>query len=168
MSEIGMSEQKNSWLLISSTVLRIAIGWHFLYEGLLKVVNSDWSAAYYLSNSSGPFSSFFQGLEANASMLATIDFLNQWGLTLIGISLIVGLFSRWASLAGILILSLYYLSNPPFIGNAGAASLQGHYMIVNMHLIEIVALWILFIIQDSKVYGLDSFFSKRASKSLSF
>ena len=35
--------------MIAVVVLRILIGWHFLYEGLSKLMNPGWSAAGYLS-----------------------------------------------------------------------------------------------------------------------
>lgn len=47
------------WQILALTILRITIGWHFLYEGLLKVINPEWSAVSYLNNSTGPFASIF-------------------------------------------------------------------------------------------------------------
>jgi len=38
----------SSYLL---TVLRILIGWHFLYEGITKLINPAWTAKYYLLGS---------------------------------------------------------------------------------------------------------------------
>ena len=32
------------------TIIRVAIGWHFLYEGCIKLFAADWSAASYLNN----------------------------------------------------------------------------------------------------------------------
>jgi len=154
-------ESRQNAILLSAAILRMAIGWHFLYGGLWKVFDPDWSAATYLSNASGPFSSFFQNLAANPQLLSTIDFLNQWGLAAIGLSLILGLLSRWASVAGMFLLALYYLSNPPFIGNESAEVYQGQYLIINANLIELVALWVLYYIQDSKVFGLDYFLKPR-------
>ena len=40
------------------------------------------------------------------------DFLNVYGLILIGLALFIGLFSRVASLAGALLLTLYYFAYP--------------------------------------------------------
>ena len=36
------------WIL---TILRIFVGWHFLYEGIVKLFNPDWSSASYLMES---------------------------------------------------------------------------------------------------------------------
>lgn len=163
MSNKRIKINQTNWKLISLTVLRIAIGWHFLYEGLLKVSNPDWSAGDFLSNAEGPFASLFKGLALNPTLLELTDFLNQWGLVLIGISLILGLFSRWACLGGILLLGLYYFANPPFIGLAGTSLAEGNYLIVNKNLIEMLSLWILFQYSDSKVFGLDRFINSKAS-----
>lgn len=43
-------------------LLRIAIGWHFAYEGLYKIVEPDWRATGYLVQSSGPFRPTFRGM----------------------------------------------------------------------------------------------------------
>ena len=49
-------------------VLRIAIGWHLLYEGITKLqtyqseTTANWSAEGYLRNSSGPFKEHFRNL----------------------------------------------------------------------------------------------------------
>ena len=31
--------------MIAITVLRVVVGWHFLYEGVAKVTSASWSAA---------------------------------------------------------------------------------------------------------------------------
>jgi thiosulfate dehydrogenase [quinone] large subunit len=41
------------------TLFRAAIGWHFLYEGLVKLWNKNWSAESYLLNATGPFAAFY-------------------------------------------------------------------------------------------------------------
>jgi thiosulfate dehydrogenase [quinone] large subunit len=152
---------KINWQLISLTVLRIAIGWHFLFEGMLKVLNSDWSSVYFLNNSLGPFASVFKGIAAHPGLLVIADFLNEWGLVAIGLSLILGLLSRWASLGGMLLLALYYFANPPFIGVGDSSMMEGNYLIINKNLIELFALWVVFLFNDSKVFGLDRFVGTR-------
>ena len=39
--------------------LRLAIGWHFLYEGLMKLYNPDWTAFGYLASAQGPLGGAF-------------------------------------------------------------------------------------------------------------
>lgn len=143
------------WQLIALTTLRITIGWHFLYEGLIKVMNPDWSAISYLNSARGPFASLFKSLASNSAAIESINFLNQWGLVIIGLSLMIGLFSRWACLGGMVLLALYYFANPPFIGLDNASITEGNYLIVNKNLVEIFALWVLFQFPSSKVTGID-------------
>ena len=150
------------WQIIALTILRIAIGWHFLYEGLRKVNNPEWSAASYLNNATGPFASIFTSLATNSVTLGIIDILNQWGLVIFGLSLMIGFLSRWACVGGMALLALYYFSNPPFIGLGYASVAEGNYLIVNKNLIELFALWVLFQFPSSKDFGLDRFFGNKA------
>lgn len=159
MKELLKNSKEGNWQIIPLTVLRIAIGWHFLFEGLLKVTNPEWSAAYFLNNATGPFAGLFQGIAQHAVLLGITDFLNEWGLVVIGFSLMIGLFSRWACLGGMLLLGLYYLANPPFIGLGDGSASEGNYLIVNKNLIEFFALWVLFKFRDSKIFGMDRFFA---------
>jgi thiosulfate dehydrogenase [quinone] large subunit len=79
----------------------------------------------------------------------------MWGLTAIGLGLICGCFVRWASIAGMVLLGLYYMVNPPFIGLNYAAPTEGSYLIVNKNLIEMAALYILIIFPTSTIIGID-------------
>jgi thiosulfate dehydrogenase [quinone] large subunit len=105
----------------------------------------------------------FKSIALNPTMLGLADFLNQWILVFIGISLMLGLFSRWACLGGMLLLGLYYFANPPFIGLGDASMTEGNYLIVNKNLIELIALWVLFQFPSSIVFGIDRFFGKKVS-----
>ena len=125
--------------------LRTLIGWHFLYEGVAKLSNPDWSAAGYLLDSQGFMSGFFHSLAYKPSLLQTVDFLNEWGLVLIGLGLILGLFTRLSVFAGIVLLALYYLSHPPFPGMTFAVPSEGSYLIVSKTLIELAALLVLYV-----------------------
>ena len=154
-SSLGSSQ----WTAL--VVLRILIGWHFLYEGLVKVLNPNWTAAEYLAESQGMFSGLFTWFVAEPSRLAVVDVLNKWGLVLIGLGLIAGLFTRWATLSGIVLLGLYYLCNPPFPAYTYSMPSEGSYLIVNKVLIEAVALWVLFVIPTGKVVGLDRLLGAR-------
>ncbi len=117
---------------------------------------------FYLNNATGPFASLFKSLASNATTLKITNLLNQWGLVLIGLSLILGLLSRWACMGGMVFLALYYFANPPFIGLVDASMAEGNYLIVNKNLIEIFALWALFQFPSSKVFGMDGFIHSSA------
>jgi thiosulfate dehydrogenase [quinone] large subunit len=43
-------------------ILRILIGWYFMYEGLAKVFNPNWSSYPYLLDSKGLFAPIFISL----------------------------------------------------------------------------------------------------------
>jgi thiosulfate dehydrogenase [quinone] large subunit len=102
--------------MIAITVLRILVGWHFFYEGLTKLTAPSWTAAGYLKQARGPFGEMFRGIAADPIMLANADLVTMWGLTIVGLLLILGLFTRLASVAGIGFILLFYFATPPFIG----------------------------------------------------
>jgi len=72
-------QSHSGWQIFSLTFLRVLIGWHFLYEGLIKLFSSPtWSAESYLSGSIGPFSGIFNAVASNPVLLSVVDFLNIW------------------------------------------------------------------------------------------
>ena len=146
--------------LSSLVILRVLIGWHFLYEGLCKLVNPDWSSVGFLLDSRGAFSGLFFSLASNPALLRIIDFLNVWGLIAVGLGLILGVLSRYAIAGGMTLLALYYLSHPPLVGFKFSAPSEGSYLWVNKNLIEIAALWILYMFPSSDLIGLDRFIWK--------
>ncbi|MBN1765209.1 MAG: DoxX family membrane protein [Sedimentisphaerales bacterium] len=137
------------------TILRFAIGWHFLYEGMVKVVQTDWTAAAYLAESKWLFSDVFHWIVANPTAMAIVDFLNVWGLILIGAGLMLGCLTRLSSVAGILLLLLYYLANPAMPDMARGTGAEGNYLIINKNLIEMIALIIVILVPTGKFMGLD-------------
>ena len=134
------------------TLLRAAIGWHFLYEGITKVLQESWSSSGFLLHTSGSLAPFYHWLASTPFLLHTTDFLNIYGLILIGIALFVGLFTRFAALAGTLLLTLYYFAYPPF-GNLLMSS-DAHLFIVDKLFIEAAALLFLSIYKV-RGYSLD-------------
>jgi thiosulfate dehydrogenase [quinone] large subunit len=144
-------------------ILRMLIGWHFLYEGIVKLWNPNWSAGGYLADSAGPFKNLFYWMAGNSSVLSIVDVMNTWGLILIGLGLIVGLFTRWAIIGGIVLLIFYYLSHPALVDVSYALPSEGSYLLVNKNLIEAFALAVLLVFPTSHVFGLDQFLTKRTS-----
>jgi len=136
------------------TILRVAIGWHFLYEGLSKILQENWTASGFLLNTSGFFSGFYHGIASSPALLRISDILNMYVLLLIGIALFIGLFSRIASLAGAILLTLYYFAYPPF-GNPLMNISEGHLFIVDKLFIESAALLFLFFYPE-KGFSIDT------------
>ena len=64
--------------------LRLLVGWHFLYEGVIKLQNPYWTSADYLAQSQSFLAGAFHWLAADPARLALVDTLNRWGLVLIG------------------------------------------------------------------------------------
>ena len=93
--------------------LRFAIGWHFFYEGMSKAANAYWTSAGYLDQSQGFLSEWFVDMASNPGTLALVDFLNVWGLILVGLGLMLGGLTRPATFFGIFMLALYYLATTP-------------------------------------------------------
>jgi thiosulfate dehydrogenase [quinone] large subunit len=135
--------------------LRVLIGWHFLYEGVAKLTKPGWSAAGYLLQSRGVFSGLFRWMASDPNVLAIVNSLNMWGLTLIGIGLVLGCFTRLASAAGILVILLFYLCNPPFVGYFYSIPTEGSYLIVNKNLVELAALAVVLVTGSGRAAGLD-------------
>ncbi|MFA9389844.1 MAG: DoxX family membrane protein [Prolixibacteraceae bacterium] len=137
---------------LAITLFRCAIGWHFIYEGLSKLLSENWSAAGYLSNAVGPLAGFYHWLGQSDGLMSLINPINVYGLLLIGLALFLGLAIRYASLAGILLLILYYFAYPPF-GATFPGYTDGSLFIVNKNFIEAMALVVLILFRD-KGYGI--------------
>lgn len=161
MKNHNIQSNYSSWQLFALVAVRALIGWHFLYEGLIKITDPTWSAAPFLRAAHGPFAGFFKSMASNSAILDAVNFCNEWGLVLVGLSLIIGLLSRWACLGGMILLIMYYLSNPPFIG-ADLSAAEGSYLLVNKDLIELFTLLLLFFFPTGNIIGLDRFFHRQA------
>lgn len=162
---MGYEKSYNNFQLSTLVLLRVLIGWHFLYEGIAKLIKPGWSAAGYLLQSKWIFSGLFHWMANNETVISIVNMLNIWGLILIGFALMVGLLSRFASIAGIVLILLYYLCNPPFVGLYYAIPSEGNYIIVNKNVIEMAALLVVFSLPTSQIIGLDYLILKLIKKS---
>ncbi len=144
--------------------LRFLIGWHLLYEGIYKLAHPEWSSSAFLDGSQWIFSGLGDWIVSNQGVLNVVDLLNTWGLIAIGLGLVLGLFTRTAAIAGAVLIGMYYLFNPPFIGLDIAGPTEGNYLIVNKNLIEAVMLLLIAVAPASRLYGLDSLLATRKAK----
>lgn len=133
-------------------LLRIGLGWLFLYAGITKVLNPEWSAAGYLRGASA-FQGFY-GWLASPGMLPLTNFVNEWGLTLIGVSLIIGLLVRWSAVAGALIMLMYYLP-------LGFPYPNEHALVVDEHIVYALAFLVLAAFGAGRIWGLDAKLAKK-------
>jgi len=156
---------------IALVVLRTVIGWHFLYEAYYKIWSPAWgptgtplprwTAAGYLKGASGPLASLFQRM-VDGGGTPWIDRSVKIGLVLIGLSLILGLFTRIGAIAALLFLSLVYLLYLPLTGVPQPGN-EGTYLIVNKTLIEAAAVFVLLTFDTGKIAGLDLLLRRRKS-----
>jgi len=144
-------------------VLRTLIGWHFLYEGLVKLVWPAWtragvpmgrfSSAGYLRSSTGPFADVFRAF-ADASWLPWLDLLMAWSLLLVGLGLMLGLFTQLACAGALALLALFYLSWLPTRGVYEPGT-EGNYLFVNKNLVEAAAVFVVLAFRTGRIAGLD-------------
>lgn len=122
-------------------VLRIMLGWIFLWPfldkafglGVTTTVSKAWmnggspTAGFLKMATKGPFSDLFHSMAGNP----VIDWLFMLGLLGIGVSLILGIYMKIASYAGMLLLALIFVSVLPPANNP----------IIDEHIIFIVILY---------------------------
>lgn len=148
---------------IALVVLRTLIGWHFLYEGYYKLLLPGWSSAGvplqpwtsagYLKAASGPLAGLFQWM-LDIGWIGWMDTTVKISLLLIGLSLILGLFTRVGCWGAIFFLTLFYMLSVPLSG-APQTGNEGTYLIVNKTLIEGVAVFALLVFDTGALAGLD-------------
>lgn len=131
--------------------LRISFGILFFYAGITKVINPNWSAVGYLKGAQ-TLSEFYNFL-LQPSILPIINFINAWGLTLLGISLLLGIFVRLSSRLGALLMLLYYIPilHFPYVGTNS--------FLVDQHIIYIFSLLLLGSVKAGRYLGLEKWCS---------
>ncbi len=136
---------------LALVVLRTLIGWHFLYEGYYKLLRpawgrdgvplEAWSAAGYLRAATGPFAGIFHAL-GNSPWIGTLDVIVALALVVVGLSLLLGIFTRAGCIGALALLTLFYLSAIPMSGIPEPRA-EGAYLLVNKNLIEAAAVVVL-------------------------
>lgn len=150
-TELSYSKSQLTWLMM----LRLFIGWHFMYEGLVKIMNPHWTSLPYLLDSKGPASSFFITLTQNPDLMSFINLANEYALLLIGLGLTLGFLYRLSSVGGMILLIMYTLSHPSFVGASYLMPFEGSYLWIDKNLVEFAALGLLCVYPTSRVLGLD-------------
>jgi thiosulfate dehydrogenase [quinone] large subunit len=147
----------------SLVLLRTIIGWHFLYEGCYKLMVPGWSrageplrawsAAGYLRSSSGPLADTFRAM-AETAAVGWIDVLVPVGLVLVGLSLMLGLFTQAGGFGALAFLSVFYAASIPTSG-APTPGAEGTYLLVNKTLVEWAAALVVLMARTGEIAGLD-------------
>jgi thiosulfate dehydrogenase [quinone] large subunit len=148
---------------VALVVLRTLVGWHFLYEGLYKLIGpawsrageplAHWSSAGYLRGATGPLAGAFHAL-AGSPLLPYVDRAMPVALLVVGLLLTLGLFTRAACVGALVLLALFYVSAIPTAGVPQAGA-EGAYLLVNKNLIEAAAVFVVLAFRSERVAGLD-------------
>ena len=159
---------------IGLVLLRTAIGWHFLYEGYVKLVSPAWSrsgtplapfsSAGYLQGATGPFADLFRWL-ARPEWLPWIDGAVAVALVVAGLMLMLGLLTQLGCAVAALLLTAFYLSAIPLTG-LPLPRAEGTYLIVNKNLIELLAVLVLMAFRTGRMAGLDLLLRRPAAPTL--
>ena len=136
---------------ISLFLLRISTGWLMFYAGITKVLNPEWSAAGYLKGAK-TFVGFYQWL-TSPGILPVVNFVNEWGLVFLGVSLILGIGVRLSSILGAILMLLYYFPILDF------PYPNPHSYLVDEHIVYIFVLLLFASLRAGRVWGLENWCS---------
>lgn len=79
----------------------------------------------------------------------------RYGLVAVGVCLLIGLLTRTASVGGAMLLLMFYLAMPPLPGWPDNPRAEGHYLVINKNIIEMLALLALATTRSGRWAGLD-------------
>ena len=130
--------------------LRLAMGWVLFYAGVTKILDPDWSSAGYMSGAK-TFSGFYDWL-LQPNILPVVDFLNEWGLSLLGAALLAGIAIRLSTTLGAILMLLYYFPvlDFPYVAE--------HSYIIDEHIIYALVLLFLGAIKAGQFHSLQRWF----------
>jgi thiosulfate dehydrogenase [quinone] large subunit len=111
--------------------LSAVLGLFFFNSGLSKLINPAWTSKGYLLGAK-TFSGFYAWL-ASPEILPLVDAVNEWSLTLLGLSLLFGLGTRLSTKLGAVLMLLYYFPVLAFPN-------VGHGYLIDEHIIYASAL----------------------------
>lgn len=140
--------------LYAIAAMRICLGFVFLWAfvdkifglGFNTVAGKAWldgvspTYGFLKFGVTGPLTGFYQGLAGNP----LIDWLFMAGILGIGLSLLLGVFTRLGAISGIVFLALMYSAVLPLIHNP----------VVDEHVVEIIALFIILFSAENQKLGL--------------
>ncbi|HVM59181.1 MAG TPA: DoxX family membrane protein [Candidatus Paceibacterota bacterium] len=102
----------NKSIAVTAIVLRLLMGWYMFADGFKILMTPGWSASGFLL-SAKTFPAFY-AFFAQPAFGWWVNPLNSWGITLIGVALLLGVGIRFASWAGAALMILYYFPHYVF------------------------------------------------------
>lgn len=140
------------WVGYSLLTLRLVMGWTFFYAGITKVLDPNWTAKGFLMNAipaGNPFGGVWTTM-AN-DYVGIIDPLNAWGLTLVGLALLLGAFVRWSAFWGAVIMAFYWAASIPLENG----------LLVDDHVVYALLLFGLGAFGAGRILGVDAYLETR-------
>lgn len=145
-------EYSARWIVYAVFLLRIVMGWTLFQAGLTKITADGWTAAGYLQNAVHPDNPF-QSMWSSFAGSGLIDFLNTWGVLLVGLGLILGAFVRWNAFWGAVTMIFYWLS--AWQGGISEGIPLEHGWVVDDHIVYAFLLFGLGAIGAGRILGVD-------------
>ncbi len=132
---------------IFAVALRLVLGWFMFFAGIEKVIDPAWTAKGFLLTAK-TFPAFYAWFGTPAQSW-WVDPLNAWGITLVGVALLLGVAVRPAAIAGAVLMILYYFPHVAF-------PTVPHGFIVEEHIIYGVAFLLVAYLPQARAFGLAS------------
>ena len=145
---------------IAIAFTRVAVGWVFLYAGLEKLFGAEpFSAVGFLKFGTigttsahvaegtvvNPTHDFWVALAGNGTLLPLVNFLVVFGEVAIGAALILGIATRFASIMGALMMTLFWVAAWDFA-----------FGVIEYHSLLAIVTLALGIMGAGEVYGFDA------------
>lgn len=143
-----MQETRSNTERVILFLLRLSMAWTFLYAASHQVFVPGWSATGFLEHTKtfhGLFSLF-----TGPVMGGITSFLVEYGHLLIGLSLLLGIFTRLSASFGIALMILYWMAHMdfPYISNTNN-------FIVDSHIVYALVLLLVIVTNAGRIWGLD-------------
>jgi len=137
-------------ILPFAVLLRVAMGWIFVWSGFDKLLG-DWTSAGFLVNAtSGPLKGWFVDLGSNSAAVDVIDGLVISGQILIGIALILGIMTRFTLFWAGAMMFMFYIAQFPPANNP----------FLDEHIVYIGVFLLLGALGAGRILGLDALIEK--------
>ncbi|MFB6150752.1 MAG: DoxX family membrane protein [Haloarculaceae archaeon] len=142
-----------TWIGYSLFALRVLMGWIFFYAGIVKVIDPKWSVRGFLLHgisSKNPFTDLWATMANDWAWLLTP--LNQLGLTLVGLGLLLGILFRFSAFWGGVMMLFYWVAHYPFENS----------IIIDYHLVYVFLLFGLGAFGAGRILGVDNWLEKQS------
>ena len=139
----------NKRVTLAAVVLRLLLGWFMFVDGLQILLTPNWSASGFLLGAK-TFPQFYAWF-AQPGFAWWVNPLNSWGITLVGVALILGVGVRPAAWAGAALMILYYFPHYVFPS-------VPHGYIVEEHIIDAAVFVLIALMPQAQAFGLRALF----------